>query len=350
MDDIIKTKKNPYLDYLRGISAIMVILFHYTARYDMLYGHVENYPLIIGRGSFAVLMFFLLSGYLTFRGINKYQAKSFIKNRFLRLYPTYFLCLIVTMPLVSFFLPDQAVSMKDFLLNFTMLQMYVGADFVDGAYWTLSCEVLFYGLIFIVLLFKGGKYRTQVIFAWLFIQIILFILPDNGLFLLVKKINRFMYFHCFMAGGVIAVLEDYRKEQGVKSISAILWVIALCAALIFFVSQQFIDHEVDSGIFMAISVVLIYLSVGLYNKLGGANYWVHMILSPLTWVASISYPLYLLHQNIGYIIINKMESAGLVNEIYLLVPLAIIITAAWLIHKYIELPFSIRGSKVDCRI
>lgn len=270
MNDIIKTKKNPYLDYLRGISAIMVILFHYTARYDMFYGHVEKYPLIIGRGSFAVLMFFLLSGYLTFRGINKYQPKSFVKNRFLRLYPTYFLCLIVTMPLVSFFLPDQAVSMKDFLLNFTMLQMYVGADFVDGAYWTLSCEVLFYGLIFLILLFKGGKYRSQLFFAWFVIQIILFLLPDNDLFLLVKKVNRFMYFHCFMAGGVIAVLEDYRKErQIVKSISSILWAIALCAALVFFVSQQFIDHEFDSGLFMAISVLLLGASVVLYSKWGG---------------------------------------------------------------------------------
>jgi len=266
---IVKTSRNPFLDYLRGLSALLVMLFHYTTRYDMLYGHASDYPLMISRGSFAVLMFFLLSGYLTFKGLPKYAPKSFVRNRFFRLYPTYWLCLIITGSLILAFMPSLAVSGKDFLLNFTMLQMYLGADFVDGAYWTLACEVLFYVLILVVCLFKGGKYGGHVIIGWFLLQLFLMIIPDGGVFGLVKKFNFYLYFHCFMAGGVVAILEKQwlTKEHSEKR--PILMIIALCVAMVFFVSQQFIDHEFDSGLFMAISVLLLGASVVFYSKWGG---------------------------------------------------------------------------------
>ena len=343
---ITKTKRNPYLDYLRGISALLVLLFHYTSRYDMLYGHVENYPFMMSRGSFAVLMFFLLSGYLTFKGLNRYEPKSFVKNRFFRLYPTYWLCLIPTMVLVSIFLPDQVVSIKDFALNFTMLQLYLGVKFVDGAYWTLSCEVLFYVLIVLLLAFKGKRYGTHLLLGWFVLQVILLLLPDSGFYMLAKKFNRFLYFHCFMAGGVVAILEEWLKEMNSKRTrSSWLASILLILALVFFIAQQFIDHEFDSGVFMAVSVVLLGGSIVLYEKVGGVFSCLHKLLAPLAWIATISYPLYLLHQNIGYIIIQQMERHGMTNELFLLIPITIIMIAAWLIHKYIEQPCSRIGIK-----
>ena len=269
MNDNHSVKRNPFLDYLRGLSALLVMLFHYTTRYDMLYGHAGNYPLMISRGSFAVLMFFLLSGYLTFKGLPKYSPKSFVRNRFFRLYPTYWLCLIITGLVVAAFMPSLAVSGKDFILNFTMLQMYLGAHSVDGAYWTLTCEVMFYVLILAVCLFKGGKYGGQVIIGWFILQLLLLIIPDGGVFGLVKKFNFYLYFHCFMAGGVVAILEKQWLTKGNSEKLPIPMIVALCIALAFFVSQQFIDHEFDSGLFMAISVLLLCASVVLYSKWGG---------------------------------------------------------------------------------
>lgn len=257
--------RNPYLDYLRGISAILVMMFHYTARYDMLIGHVGNYPLVIGHGSYAVLMFFLLSGYLTFQGLSRYTPKKFVKNRFFRLYPTYWLCMVVTMVLVTLFLPELTVSKKDFLLNFSMLQMYLGGKSVDGAYWTLACEVLFYVLILAVCIFKWNKYAVQIILCWAVVQIGLTVFPDSGYFALVKKFNRLLYFHCFMAGGVVSVMEN-RIRNG-KKIDAINVALTMCLAL--FVGLQFLDHEVSSGVFMAFSVAFLFASVIAFNKWGG---------------------------------------------------------------------------------
>ena len=267
---LLRGSRNPYFDYLRGISALLVLFFHWTTRYDMLFGHLGDYPIMVSRGSFAVLMFFLLSGYLSFRNIDKYQPKQFAKNRFFRLYPTYWICMVITAIIILLFMPNESVSIKDFFLNLTMLQMYLGADYIDGAYWTLSCEVLFYCLIIVVLLLKKGRYSMHVILGWFALQVFLLILPDTSLFIIVKKINRFMYFHCFMAGGVIAVLEKQRIKKE-KDSNTLLSNIILCIALFFFVSQQFIDHEIDSGIFMAISVFLLCISIAINSKLGGGR-------------------------------------------------------------------------------
>lgn len=80
----IKIQRNIYLDYLRGLSALAVMLFHYTTRYDMLFGHTGGYPLYFKYGSYGVLVFFLLSGYLTFGRIDNVRKspRKFLYKRF----------------------------------------------------------------------------------------------------------------------------------------------------------------------------------------------------------------------------------------------------------------------------
>lgn len=51
--------RNIYFDYLRGIAALLVVLFHYTTRYDMLFGHKDSLLISFPHGSFAVLTFFI---------------------------------------------------------------------------------------------------------------------------------------------------------------------------------------------------------------------------------------------------------------------------------------------------
>lgn len=55
-------------------------------------------------------------------------------------------------------------------------------------------------------------------------------------------------------------------------------------------------------------------------------------------MGTISYSLYLIHQNIGYIVIDIMENHNLINEIYIIIPLGISIILAKLITNHIEKP------------
>lgn len=166
-------KRNIYLDYLRGISAIMVILYHYTTRYESLFQNTVQFHLKFPHGSYAFLVFFMLSGYFTLNALNNSQPYEYAIKRFFKLYPTYWVAICITMPLTVLFLPERSVSVKDMLVNFTMLQTLVGVPNVDGAYWTLFCELAFYILIFIMLLLKLNKRRavTGIISLWIVSQL-----------------------------------------------------------------------------------------------------------------------------------------------------------------------------------
>ena len=52
------------LDVLRGFSALLIVLYHYTTQYEKSIGHVEMYGVSIPWGCHAVYMFFMLSGFL----------------------------------------------------------------------------------------------------------------------------------------------------------------------------------------------------------------------------------------------------------------------------------------------
>lgn len=64
-----KNKRIYGLDIIRGISAILIILYHYTTRYnESIYTakeYIHRWPIKVFWGSLAVCTFFLLSGYLS---------------------------------------------------------------------------------------------------------------------------------------------------------------------------------------------------------------------------------------------------------------------------------------------
>ena len=87
-----ENKSNRYqeLDALRGIAAIMVVLFHFTM------GRKEA-NLGFKLGTTGVDMFFIISGFVIFMSINKVKTSGeFIINRISRLYPTYWACVTFT--------------------------------------------------------------------------------------------------------------------------------------------------------------------------------------------------------------------------------------------------------------
>lgn len=140
-----------------------------------------------------------------------------------------------------------------------------------------------------------------------------------------------------MVGGLISIIEQKMmcKPNNSRRLFEIAGLIVLC---LFFISQQFISHEFSSGIFFIISTLLLSMSVLLYDKRILLPSFLYKLLMPIAWFAILSYPFYLLHQNLGYIIIKSMESFGLVNELYLIIPFTIILLLAYALYKIVEEP------------
>lgn len=167
------------LDVIRGFSALLIVLYHYTTQYDISIGHIVPYAFTVPWGCHAVYTFFLLSGFLTLYSYNeKNTALVFLKKRFLRLYPMFWVCMIVTTVYMFFLLPDRVPLLKQFIFNITMVPSFFGFNAVDGVYWTLAKELMFYFGFAIVILFTGVKSKKYLwLWGWLILEILCTFIP-----------------------------------------------------------------------------------------------------------------------------------------------------------------------------
>ena len=319
----------------------MIMLFHFTCRYYELYPAEGGTAFSFSAGGAAVSVFFMLSAYLACAG--KFTgAGQYIKKKFIRLFPAYWVCVLITWPLTRAFLPERAVSVKDFLLNFTMLHFFAGAESVDGAYWYLKNELIFYFLIFLcVLIFKSRRALPFAALLWAaallgshFLKDYLPVPPQADV-LLIKN-----YAHSFIGGiGIYFLIEREEKKKALY-----LFLAAADTALSCVLAFLFCESRVNLYFFLA-SLVLILSAAFIFKKRGNPSEKVKKLLMPLVFISSISYPLYLIHQNNGYIILNALRSLGAQSEWIAAAPAAAAILAAYLIHTFIEVPAAKRFLK-----
>ena len=124
--------------------------------------------------------------------------------------------------------------------------------------------------------------------------------------------------HFFFAG----VLFYRMRENGATLVRWLL--LAVCVGAAWLIRD--IPHALS----------LVAASVAFIAFIRGWLGW--LVVKPLLFLGSISYPLYLLHQNIGYVIIHRMRQAGLVHEVWLLTPVIVSILLATVVHQIIEKP------------
>lgn len=130
----------PSLDVLRGIAILTVVFGHFIPARIAL-GQAAYHVSSLGRG--GVLLFFLLSGYLVFRNIEKQDPLTFISRRLFKIFPAYWVNVVV-IALFSLMAGHQAFSLATVLGNFFMVQDVFRMESLNGVYWTLLIEVKFY--------------------------------------------------------------------------------------------------------------------------------------------------------------------------------------------------------------
>ena len=94
---------------------------------------------IIGR--IGVAGFFLISGYLAVTSLERRNVKQFLFNRFMRLYPVYWILLLMT-----FFLTEGHDG-KELMWNMTLFEEFVGYEAMIGSSCMLPIMVVFFLLL-----------------------------------------------------------------------------------------------------------------------------------------------------------------------------------------------------------
>lgn len=134
------------LDALRGVAAVSVMAYHYTTYYSTHIDPGSRPPFDVAWGRYGVNLFFVISGYvITASARTSTPPLTFALHRAIRLYPTYVAAVVVAASFAHWGpLPGWDLGLVEVMANLTMLQRHFGIPSVDGVYWTLAVECLFY--------------------------------------------------------------------------------------------------------------------------------------------------------------------------------------------------------------
>ena len=221
---------NYNIQYLRAIAAIATVAHHViTGSYLYDYDY-QNFFNVKQWGKYGVDLFFVISGYIIvyIQDKSNKSVSLFLKNRFLKIVPTYYF-LTTFFIFLLFFFPNLIKWSLNFELNSTILESYL---FYSTRFekppllyvgWSIEYEIYFYLIFSISIFFK--KFIKEYHFT-LIIIIILFIIFDLQLFVLEfclgifvfiltkrYKINQNISFLIFLLGIIIFAIDVKKTEE-----------------------------------------------------------------------------------------------------------------------------------------
>ncbi len=307
------------LDALRGLGALAVMVFHYTTRFHELFPAAPHVPFGFIGGNYRVLLFFAISGFAIFFTLDKVgTAADFAVNRFARLYPAYWVAMLLTLAVEALgHVTRLQVPWYAVLANFSMLEGFVFLPAVDGAYWTLTVEIAFYASM--LLLWKAGGVRRleRALLIWLALKWLLAAWPDMPERIVMLLVLRYIPF--FAIGMLFyRVWSGQRQWRQQRPF--------LAAALLTIGVLETVDLLI-AGLLLTLCFMAL-----LDGKLA------FLRLRPLLWLGSISYSLYLVHQNIGFVIMLKADEAGLNPFVGFTAAVLTALGLGVLLNHYVERP------------
>jgi peptidoglycan/LPS O-acetylase OafA/YrhL len=306
----------PGIDALRGISILLVVAYHYLVRFDPTYmgfagpKNTLNFP-----GWMGVDLFFMISGYcIALTATTSGSMADFLAKRWARIYPGLVFCAMVTFVFYLLFgLPEYTASWHTLVGNMLGLNLFFSVPHIDGAYWSLAVEVKFY-LLFAIFFYVCHTPR-RLILSWLAFCMLGWLAVTYGLPLK----SKFIFPHSIMFLLGMMVYFQYQLP---------VWVRVACltfAGTAFFTHDRYADQA-----WLFIGLVAVALHV-----LGHPR---RLDFRPLGFIGLVSYSWYLVHQNVGIIIIREFNAIGLS---YISIPVAMGATFAIAVvsYYYIEQPF-----------
>lgn len=322
------------LDYLRGFAALAVVGFHFLylgPSSDWMVGNKSDLGIFAARyGYLGVHLFFMISGFVIMMSAQGATVRDFFISRFARLAPAMWICATLTsLTIVISQTSLGSVSWFKWVANLTLVPHWFGVGPIDGAYWSLVVEIHFYLAVGILIYLRQLKKVEQILYFWLVVSLVNYLRPMHpiqlflnanwapllcaGSLLFFVKKNGWNKSRLIGLGVcfVLALLYELRSLQ--SSYSEIRWTACFILGFLFF--------------------LFAYLSTA---NLGFKSTKLSRFLGEIT------YPLYLLHQTIGYVLFNSHFAKGLIEDDQLRISVIAIalVGMAWIIHRRIEKPLA----------
>jgi peptidoglycan/LPS O-acetylase OafA/YrhL len=276
-------------------------------------------PYGLAWGAYGVHLFFAISGFVIFMTLERTRSGAdFAVHRFARLFPAYWAGIAVTTLAVHLLgTPALAQPAPVVLANVTMLQGFAYLPAVDGVYWTLTVELAFYLCMWALWRARLLARIEGVLVGWLALTVLWWLVPALpsrlGMLLALQYI-------AFFAIGIAA----YRVWSGERR-----WT-QQAATLVAGLGVTWLTQGVETAlVYCIVAAIFLALSANALRLLA------HPL---LLWLGALSYPIYLVHQFMGYAVLAKLGEWGVLAWPALLTTIAVVLGVAQLLHSFVEKP------------
>ncbi len=359
-------RHNAHLDNLRGYAALMVVLTHFSGipnhiilkhKWLVLYNYVTC-------GHQAVILFFVLSGYVLTPSVERanFSYFKFIIKRVFRIYPAYFLSVIMILFIFNF-ASDAAITRfrgmyastplhfnSSFWVNtISLISSIITPYYEQSSFsavqigfplnlptWSLTLEMLisFFFPLLVIVYNKNNVY----IFFVLALQLVLSIIYVH---MLNNPITNMIYYSIFFAYGVILYKNRQMLCHKIKTnkwifIGFALFLYSAGPTVKFLNYNNFVNENI-TALGGMILIILCNSNAAFQNLIDRFS---------IFNLGKTSYSIYLLHIPISCFVFSLFidvlhfkEVSGVISVLQKLTALVLLFAVCNLTYKYIESPF-----------
>jgi peptidoglycan/LPS O-acetylase OafA/YrhL len=317
------------------------------------YNYNFKVPTILSYGNLGVQLFFIISGFVITLTLSKSKTfMEFMKKRVVRLLPGMMICATATYLFFWAFdinnLKPACASIYNLLFSYTFLSpKFINSIFgthfqyMDGVYWSIWAELQFYVIGGIIYFLSPKNFlRNYLILVVITVPLSFLFRLENftgpmealvgpGIHLKGRSLfwifNLFQH-NCWFLAGIVLNKMYFSKQHDAKLIFLFAGIFLVQMILL---SDLYIT---------AISTVFFIIFLLFLYKPGYLSFLSNKTLSQ---IGVASYSIYLIHQNIGFLIMNRIGTS--LQDWNWIIPIFLIAlsTAFGLLsYKYLEYPFS----------
>lgn len=356
------SSKVEFANQLRGIAAWLVVANHYLFVYwgspDKVSHHTASTLVSPGRpwastlqppgfdlGAFGVALFFLISGFVIPFSLSAAKPLAFLVARAIRVYPTYVMALAVQCWIVgmsaAYWGNPFPFSVWQILANASLLHGEIGFPSLDLVNWTLAVELKFY-LVAAILspTLSAGK-------PWAGLMVGMLAAVGNVIIVkgwidnpFVREATFGLQISTFMLIGTLFFLH-YKNMIARKS----LVIYGMLTIIVFAGNWSFGFLRADSNLALVyVAATLTFASAYLLRRDSKP-------IRILDWAASTSYPMYLVHSLVGYVMLRfTIDGLGAHWSVGTIVAICVSAVIAQILHLVVEKPTIHAGKQIAQRM
>ncbi|HEY1193469.1 acyltransferase [Flavobacterium sp.] len=332
------------LTFTRFLAAISIVIFHFGKKSFLFNNDIVRS--LFFNADVCVSYFFILSGFvmmLAYGNKTSLSARDYLRNRFARIYPLYFLAILIVLFLQ---IRTKNIDLTGLIFNIFMIQAWIPGYVLscNPPGWSLSVELIFYILFPFIFnrIFKKVKIEkiaVLIIGFWIVSQIVFLSLfstyeQESNLkdFLMYSPIMHLNEFFIGNLAGFIFV-HKLQNKKGNYDVP-----ILILTVLIFFALKSSINfHNGLLAVLFIPLIIVISLNTGFISRIFKKKSFV--------FLGEISYAIYILQFPVYSLFsaytIKKYLHINDVTVVFLL-QLIILIIISSVLYLYVEKPIQER--------